>query len=63
MCPGGYEYNGDIDQCVKCPIGKYKPETASDRFESCYNCTEGFINAEEGMTSVDSCTIREYQND
>ena len=58
VCPSGQEYVEATDECVPCPVGKYKPD--SDRFGMCANCTEGFTTEGEGKTSITDCNISEY---
>ena len=57
-CPGGEEYNVTGEECVRCPVGMYKPGSHEYRFVDCIGCDSGFTTDGDGKTSENDCNIR-----
>ena len=53
-CAGG-EYKSGVNECKKCPNGKYGENIGGNSIEYCQNCPIGKYLDQSGQTSINAC--------
>ena len=62
VCESGQEYNVSNGDCKPCNVGYWNTGNASQRFELCSPCPEGYLTENEmtGADSVLNCTLSRF---